>query len=364
MKGSLEELGEETDENVENISKMQGQILNMTKGKVNIFDDLGNFKSTYEIMQGIAEVWDDLNSIDQANLLETIAGKHRANDVAALLSNWENVEEAVKSATEAEGSAAKENAKYIDSIQGRLDVLKTTWQSFANSFMNSDFLKGAVTTLTKLLKIIEKITKALGTIGTIGLGTGLFNIFKSKGFLDNLKTFGQALVHIMGSTDTFGKKMSNVGKAVKGTGKNISDGMTSLSKAGTIIGLAIAVIGLAVNSYKNYREKISAARQETIEASNQFLDASSSFEQVYIKYSDRTNLTAEEESELESAINGTVDALGDKSSALQSIVNGSNDYLNSLEAIKNAELDAANAEAKKKRDAAAMQLEEIAVGQN
>lgn len=75
MKGQLEELGEETDENVENISKMQGQILNMTKGKVNIFDASGNFKSTYEIMKGIAEVWDELSSIDQANLLETIAGK-------------------------------------------------------------------------------------------------------------------------------------------------------------------------------------------------------------------------------------------------------------------------------------------------
>lgn len=78
MKGQLEELGEETDENVENISKMQGQILNMTKGKVNIFDGAGNFKSTYEIMKGIAEVWDDLSSIDQANLLETIAGKFLA----------------------------------------------------------------------------------------------------------------------------------------------------------------------------------------------------------------------------------------------------------------------------------------------
>lgn len=78
MKGQLEELGEETDENVENISKMQGQILNMTGGKVNIFDASGNFKSTYEIMQGIAQVWDDLSSIDQADLLETIAGKFLA----------------------------------------------------------------------------------------------------------------------------------------------------------------------------------------------------------------------------------------------------------------------------------------------
>lgn len=75
MKGELEELGEEA-EGVENVSKMQGQILNMTHGAVNIFDEAGNFKSTYEIMRGIAEVYDELSSTEQASLLETIAGKY------------------------------------------------------------------------------------------------------------------------------------------------------------------------------------------------------------------------------------------------------------------------------------------------
>lgn len=49
MKGELEEMGEEVDENVLNLSKMQGQILNLTNGKVDIFDNVGEFKSTYEI---------------------------------------------------------------------------------------------------------------------------------------------------------------------------------------------------------------------------------------------------------------------------------------------------------------------------
>lgn len=49
MKGELQELGEEVDENVTSISKMQTQILNLTGGKVNIFNDDGDFKSPYEI---------------------------------------------------------------------------------------------------------------------------------------------------------------------------------------------------------------------------------------------------------------------------------------------------------------------------
>lgn len=74
MKGELEALGEDT-EGIENISKIQGQILNMTGGRVNIFDDTGNFKSTYEIMDGIADVYDKLSDPNKASLLETIAGK-------------------------------------------------------------------------------------------------------------------------------------------------------------------------------------------------------------------------------------------------------------------------------------------------
>lgn len=67
MKGELEELGEES-EGVENISKMQGQILKLTKGKVNIFDGNGDFRSTYEIMKDIASIYDELSSTQQAEV--------------------------------------------------------------------------------------------------------------------------------------------------------------------------------------------------------------------------------------------------------------------------------------------------------
>ena len=76
MKGELEEMGEDVDDNVTNLSKMQGQVLNLTHGKVNIFDDNGDFKSTYDIMKGISEVYHDLTDTERANLLETIAGKY------------------------------------------------------------------------------------------------------------------------------------------------------------------------------------------------------------------------------------------------------------------------------------------------
>lgn len=41
-------------------------ILALTNGKVNIFDDAGEIKSTYEIIKDITDVWDEL-SIDERN---------------------------------------------------------------------------------------------------------------------------------------------------------------------------------------------------------------------------------------------------------------------------------------------------------
>ena len=357
MKGQLEEIEAGASEGVESISKMQTQILNMTDGSVNIFNDDGSFKSTYDIMSGIAEIWDDLSSIDQAELLETIAGKHRANDVAALISNWDNVKSAMQSALDAEGSAAEENAKYVDSLQGRLDKLTAAWQAFANTFMSSDFLKGAVSALTEFVELIELLVKHLGTLGTIGLGVGIFGLFKKRGgIVDHFKNLSTTLADVTTATGTLGTAAKSTGKAM------LSSFVKSPMAAATAIGLVTAAISLAVTAYKNYKEEQARIRQETIDTSNAFLDSASSFEQAYVKYSGRTNLTSEEEAELEAAIQGTVDALDDKSSKLQKVVDGSSDYVRSLEQIKEAELEAAKFAADEKKNAAKKELEESAMG--
>ena len=183
MKGELQDLGEEVDENVDSISKMQTQILNMTHGKVNIFNDDGSFKSTYQIMKEIAAVYDELTDTDRANLLETIAGKNRANAVAALIKNWSQVEKATIAATNAEGTAAQENKKYLDSLNGRIASMKASWQALANTFLGSDFLKGLISSGTSLLNILDALIGKVGTIPTLLTAIAGYNAFKGVGEL-------------------------------------------------------------------------------------------------------------------------------------------------------------------------------------
>lgn len=332
MSGELQDLGEEVDDNVTNISKMQGDILNLTHGKVNIFDDAGNFKSTYEILQGVAKIWKDLSSTDQADLLETMAGKHRANELAAVLNNWERVEAATKSASNSTGSAMKEQEKYADSLQGRLNSLKAMWQQLSNTFINSDIAKGAITGFKDLLSIIEKIMSAIGGVGTAGLLGSIVLGFKYFGKVKNLFS---GFSDIWSMIDGF----KDLGTAAKLSGESIVKAFSTSPKAVlTGIGLIIAAVSTAIQFAEDKIAEVNKARQEKIDTSNNFNDSFDSFEQAYIKYSDKTILSADEESELTSATNGTISALGDKSAALRDVAGASSDYVSNLNDIAKAEL--------------------------
>lgn len=60
----LEEMGEETDNVVTSVSKMQEKIEALTG--VNILADSGAYKDTYTILREIGTVWEDMSDIDQA----------------------------------------------------------------------------------------------------------------------------------------------------------------------------------------------------------------------------------------------------------------------------------------------------------
>ena len=119
MKGQLEELDEEVDPTLDSISKVQTQILNLTDGKVNIFDNTGEFRNYFEIMRDIADVYGELSSTDQATLSEILFGKNRGNQGAALLQAFQSgqVQKAYETAINSAGSAAKEQEAWMQSLE-------------------------------------------------------------------------------------------------------------------------------------------------------------------------------------------------------------------------------------------------------
>lgn len=74
LRGASTELvnaGEDTEGMAESASKLREKIMALTnvngKGGFDIMADADNFKSTYEIMEGISKVWKDISDVNQAN---------------------------------------------------------------------------------------------------------------------------------------------------------------------------------------------------------------------------------------------------------------------------------------------------------
>lgn len=165
MKGELEELGEDT-EGIESISKIQTQILNLTKGKVNIFDANNNFKSTYEILKEISEVYNDLSQTDQASLTEIIFGKLRSNQGLAVISAFQSgqIEKALKDARNAAGTANEEMQRYSESITAHIKTFKEAIQELSSDAIRSGLIKNIIDEGTEAIETIDHLTKLISEL--------------------------------------------------------------------------------------------------------------------------------------------------------------------------------------------------------
>ncbi len=160
MKGELEELGEDV-ENIESISKIQTHLQNITKGKVNIFDNLDptKFKSTFEIFKDIASVYDSLSEIDQNDILETVAGKDQINNIAAVIESFKSgqVDNALNDAMNSEGSAQADQDRWMTSLDAKINQFNAAKESLANTLIDSDFLKNLVDFGTGFLNAVNGV---------------------------------------------------------------------------------------------------------------------------------------------------------------------------------------------------------------
>lgn len=179
-KTELEEAGEDTDGMVESTSKLQALIKGMTGFDI-MESDGKTFKDIYDIIIGIGEKWQDLNDIDRASLLESLAGKNQSNALAAALSQVDLLKKAYGEATDAEGSAREENSKYQQSVQYSIDQTKAKLEELANDTLNSDFLKGLINAGGKIIDILDIIIKNVGILKPLIAGLASF---KNVGILE------------------------------------------------------------------------------------------------------------------------------------------------------------------------------------
>jgi TP901 family phage tail tape measure protein len=165
---------------------------------IEIQDGQGGLRDTYSILEDMARVFPTLTDMQRQYLSELSAGNRQIRVLNAILGNWSDVENAINSATNSLGSAERENAKYLESIQGRTQRLKSSFQDLSYSLIDSDWMKGFISFGDSILQFFGQFDGLMGKMiaypaAILAIGGALSSLTQSnagQNFLGFFKDIG------------------------------------------------------------------------------------------------------------------------------------------------------------------------------
>lgn len=231
---------------------------------IDVYSDkqTGQVKDMVEILTELEGKWDTLREDQQLGLSEAIAGKLQSNVFQSLMQNFDTFEEMMNKYGMGEhfGLAEKENALYVDSINGKLAVLKATWVDVASTIFNSDTLKDGLDGLNSFSEGLGKILKG-GLGSTSGIMTVVASIATFKTVLSGMKNVSNGLAF----SSLFGSVVNlddGIRTTLKSTNK-LTTGWGLMSSAGKAAFAGVAVMG--VGMLITYVNKLNKAEKQAYE---------------------------------------------------------------------------------------------------
>lgn len=257
---------------------------------ISIEDENGELRSTYGILQDLAQVWPTLTSQQRQYLGELAAGNRQVKVLNSIMAGWQDVEAAVENANNSVGSAEQENAAFMDSIQGRLNNLTSTFQQFANESLSSDTVKWFIDLANGALQAVDAIG-GLQTILTLVAGIAVTKFGPSVlGTLMNIKDTAYVV------WDDFRKAWNSGQGFFSSVGAGISNLGGAWNVAGTAITLAITGIVSGINAWNQAQEE---ARKAAIEAGQDAAEENQNITQLTVKYMSLSDAVKEDQASKE-----------------------------------------------------------------
>ena len=116
----------------------------------------GQLRKASDVLADLAGKWDTLNETQRAAISEAVAGKRQANILMSLMGDWESVQRMMQQYEEGAGTAAKENAMYMDSWAAKTAQVKSAWTELVATIVDSDAVKGVLDGIIAALDVINE----------------------------------------------------------------------------------------------------------------------------------------------------------------------------------------------------------------
>ena len=144
---------------------------------ISLKDASGQFRDLDEVIFELADKWDGLDRNTQRWIANTVAGSRQQSRFLALMSDSERLHELYNAAINSEDASLVQYAKTLDSIDGKMNQLSTSFQQFYMSIMNGETIKGI---LDILIRFVDRLNE-VGPLGATSIVASLLSAVSQVG---------------------------------------------------------------------------------------------------------------------------------------------------------------------------------------
>lgn len=139
----------------------------MAQMGVNVLDAKGKLRDMGDVVEEIGNKWSTLNRNQQTSLAQTIAGTRQYSRMMALFDNWEMYQQAKTTSETGEGTLGRQNEIVLDSLDKKLEQLRTTTEKLFLALFDNDSFKDIIEGFTKFVDLTARLIENLGGARTL-----------------------------------------------------------------------------------------------------------------------------------------------------------------------------------------------------
>ena len=222
----------------------------------------GEFKPAMDTLSELADKYKNLSDVERSSVTEALAGKQRANILKSILGNFGDYQKMLTESQTAFGSAARENEKYMGSLEAKLKSLSAMWSSFWQRSIDSAWLKMLVDAGSKAVELGRRIGGLIPILTAVAIA---FTAIKLNAFISQVTQTSKIAGQTIPIMEALGYRINNIGLSVR----NSIGGIQTYTAVIGGIATGISLLVIAYGWWQSREAEANAAREEAINKINE-----------------------------------------------------------------------------------------------